>query len=51
MPIRKDSAFLHLNKANTPATSKIMLTAVSTIGIQCYSKFDTAHYLPKNADE
>lgn len=25
MPIRKDSSFLHLNKTNTPTTSKIML--------------------------
>lgn len=45
------SALLHLNKAITTLTSKIMLTAVSTIGIQCYSKSDATHYLPKNADE
>lgn len=28
-----------------------MLSAFSTISIQCYSKSDAAHYLPKNADE
>lgn len=45
------SAFLRLNKAITPDTSKIMLTAVSTISIQCYPTSDAAHYLPKNANE
>lgn len=45
------SIFLHLNKAIAPVTSKIMLTLVSSIGIQCYSKSDAAYYFPKNADE